>query len=187
MTDIAYNFNKTVIDLLQMEVAVKHAGFSNLSFCTFEKNNVGLYFESNLTENEQTSLSNLVSQFQEISIEVEGTCQSVLSIPRSTNNNDWTMLCSWAFPGRNSAEYKHINVNSCIISDNNNTYELRVYDSINNIIIAESSMLSNIYTKVNTLCLDNLALPFTRTTFELHGKANNSNATLEVKNVCVVY
>jgi hypothetical protein len=186
MSNISYTYNKQFDDLMQIDTVIKNQGFLN-SYCSSDNNGTSIHFDSALTNQEEISLSNLINNFNEVTSLEKGTCQSVLTIPRTTNNQDWTSLCAWAYPGQNNALYQHINVNSFFKTDSaNNTYQLRVYDSINNTVIGTTT-LSNTENMTNMICVDPLNLPFSVSSFELHGKVSNSNDTIQVKHVCVVY
>lgn len=189
MASVSYHFpyNKSK-DLMLLQNYLKEHGVPDIESVSSTPSSTSVNLYNPLDTMMQTMLTSLMDAYDESSIEVEGLCHNILTLPKETSNTQWTSLFSWSFPGRNSTEYTKMNIDSTIkTSNSNDTYSLRAYDTMNNNVVF-SVTYSNVESCscMHTVIIDNDQLPYNLTTLELHGKVSSSNAILNLKHVCVV-
>lgn len=184
-----YTFNNLNInDLTQLEFAIKLSGIIGLEYSSEDSNGLTINFNSELSIEDQQKLSNLVTNFQEVFVDLYATYQNILTVSKIINNTSWTLLCSWTYSGRYTENYKCIIINSFIKKESmsGDTYSVRIYDSQNNRVIWNGTF-NNQEPVFNCINIDNELFPISITTLELHVYVNSPQDYLEISNICLKY
>lgn len=191
MATYFFPFNKST-NLVLLQNYLNEHGIPDVEGISNTPDTMTVHTFTPLDNATQDLLNQLVNEYDESIIELEGLCHNILTLPKQTSNKEWTSLFSWSFPGRNSTEYTKMNIESYLKTDDmDGNYSLRAYDAMNNKILF-SVTYSNYHETchaMHTIIIDNNTLPYHLTTLELHGKVcacSSSNATLHVKHVCIV-
>jgi hypothetical protein len=184
---VSYTFtNININDLTQLESAIKLSGITGLEYTNTDPNGLTIYFNNELSTEDQTKLSNIVTNFQEVSVELDATYQNILTVMKLINNNFWTVVCSWTYSGRYTENYKCIIINSFIKTEamSADTYSLRLYDSQNNKVLWTDT-LNNTEPVFSCINLDLELFPISITSLELHARVNSLNDYIEISNICL--
>ncbi len=179
----SYSFQKEIKDLQQLERRIRE-DFPGILYSVFCENNVQIFFEYELTEIQQLQLQQIVNSFIEYTRK-ENLCQTVLYLPTTVSNDSWTLLSSWIYPGISNLQTLQCNVHSHLIDGiPGDSYDIRVYDSYNNVVLAQTTF-TNTSCVENVLPIDAQLLPYALSLFELHCKVSNTNSTCMVQSACV--
>lgn len=184
---VSYTFtNININDLTQLESVIKLSGIIGLEYINTDPYALIIYFNNELSTEDQTKLSNIVTNFQEVSVDLDSTYQNILTVSKIVSNNFWSVVCSWTYSGRYTENYKCIIINSSIKKEvmSNDTYSLRLYDSQNNKVIWTDT-LNNTEPTFSCINVDLELFPITITSLELHAKVNSLQDYLEISNVCL--
>ena len=127
-----------------------------------------------------------MTNFQEVSVDLDATYQNILTVSKIINNNFWTVVCSWTYSGRYTENYKCIIINSFIKTEvmSGDTYSLRLYNSQSNKVIWTDT-LNNTEPTFSCINVDVELFPINITSLELHARVNSTNDYVEINNICL--
>ena len=184
---VPYTFPpQNINDLTQLESAIKLAGISGLEFSTTDSTGLTIYFTNELSVQDQLKLNDTVTNFQEVSVDLDSTYQNILTVSKFITNTFWTVVCSWTYSGKYTENYKCIIINSFIKTEisSGDTYSLRLYDSQNNKVLWMDT-LSNADPTFNCINMDLDLFPIDITTLEMHARVNSPEDYVEISNICL--
>lgn len=189
MIAYTYPFNKAK-DLMILQNYLKGQGIPDIEGISSTPDNTQVHLSNELDESTKQKLDNLMDTFNESSIEVEGFCQNILTVPMETSNVDWTLLFSWNYPGRNSMEYQRANISSVLRNaEIGDIYSLRAYDATNNKVIFNVTYSNSDECPcdgMQKIIIDKELMSYDLSMLELHGKVSSSKSKLHVRHMCIV-
>ncbi len=144
---------------------------------------VEIDFTQTLTGGEETILNNIISTHSP-EPDSEGTNLQIFSLSTASfNNTIYQSISTFTYPGKKIDTLTHIKILSNINISSN--YSVRIYDIINNKVIAENTF-NNITELTNDMgTLSNI--PFTNTIFDVQVKVANSSTRVNPKTIIIYY
>jgi hypothetical protein len=182
----SYDFSKSLTDFVQFETRLQESGMPHVKFCSERDGVLTLHVDEPLTPEDLSRLQNFVATYEEQNVMKDNLCETFVFAPVTVQTTVWKVVRSWVYPGRINKEPVMVTIDSSLQKEQvTDTVSYRFYDCYNNITLAECTF-SNVERNKVMMDIDTSKLPPVRSSFELHGRVNNSNAKATVYTGCVV-
>lgn len=151
---------------------------SGLNSITYESRNVNLQFDSELSNEDKVILENAITNYTNpIDTSIHHITQAFI-LNRLCSTTSYSLISNYISNGI----VKCVQV-KCNINDINATYNLRIYDANNNIVLGELTNLNNTIEEIKNI---NIIVSI-NTILELHCYVSSNSVVCSIINVYNIY